>query len=68
MTGQIRAVALAVCRREGRILVERGHDRVRGEHYLRGIGGGVSTDYPRSSSVPPWSATARTARSPTWTA
>jgi ADP-ribose pyrophosphatase YjhB (NUDIX family) len=41
MTTWVRAVALAVCRREGHILVERGHDRVRGEHYLRGIGGGV---------------------------
>jgi len=42
MTGTIRTVALAVCHDgRGRILVERGYDRVRDEHYLRAIGGGV---------------------------
>ena len=41
MTKPIRVVALGVCRRDGRILVEHGYDRVRDEHYLRAIGGGV---------------------------
>jgi ADP-ribose pyrophosphatase YjhB (NUDIX family) len=42
MTDTIRAVALAVCHDgRGRILVERGYDRVSGEHFLRAIGGGV---------------------------
>ncbi len=42
MANRIRTVALALCRDPaGRILVERGYDRVRDEHYLRGIGGGV---------------------------
>jgi ADP-ribose pyrophosphatase YjhB (NUDIX family) len=35
-------VALAICQDSaGRVLIERGYDRVRDEHYLRGIGGGV---------------------------
>ena len=37
----IRTVALAVCRDGDRILVERGYDHVRDEHFLRAIGGGV---------------------------
>ena len=38
----IRIVALCACFDErGRLLVERGYDRVRDEHFLRGIGGGV---------------------------
>jgi len=41
MTDTIRTVALAVCHHRGRILVERGYDRVRDEHFLRAIGGGV---------------------------
>jgi ADP-ribose pyrophosphatase YjhB (NUDIX family) len=42
MTDQIRTVALALCRDDaGRILVERGYDRIRDEHFFRGIGGGV---------------------------
>jgi ADP-ribose pyrophosphatase YjhB (NUDIX family) len=42
MTDTIRTVALAVCHDgRGRILVERGYDRVRDEHFLRAIGGGV---------------------------
>jgi ADP-ribose pyrophosphatase YjhB (NUDIX family) len=42
MTDTIRTVALAVCHDgRGRILVERGYDRVRDEPFLRAIGGGV---------------------------
>ena len=41
MTDTIRTVALAVCQHRGRVLVERGYDRVRDEHFLRAIGGGV---------------------------
>lgn len=41
MTKPVRVVALGICRRDGRILVERGYDRARDEHYLRAIGGGV---------------------------
>jgi ADP-ribose pyrophosphatase YjhB (NUDIX family) len=42
MTRHIRTVALAICHDSiGRVFVERGYDRVRDEHYLRGIGGGV---------------------------
>ena len=38
----IRVTALAICHdRHGRVLVERGHDSVTDEHFLRGIGGGV---------------------------
>jgi len=42
MTDAIRTVALAVCHDgRGRILVERGYDHVRGEPFLRAIGGGL---------------------------
>ena len=41
MTDTIRTVALAICQHRGRVLVERGYDHVRGEHFLRAIGGGV---------------------------
>ena len=42
MADTIRTIALAVCHDgRGRILVERGYDRVRGEHFLRAIGGGA---------------------------
>lgn len=41
MTKPVRVVALGICRRDGRILVERGYDRVHDEHFLRAIGGGV---------------------------
>jgi ADP-ribose pyrophosphatase YjhB (NUDIX family) len=42
MTDTIRTVALAACHDgRGRILVERGYDHVRGEPFLRAIGGGV---------------------------
>jgi len=42
MADTIRTIALAVCHDgRGRILVERGYDRVRGEPFLRAIGGGV---------------------------
>jgi ADP-ribose pyrophosphatase YjhB (NUDIX family) len=42
MTRHIRMVALAICQDSaGHVLVERGYDRVRDEHYVRGIGGGV---------------------------
>ena len=38
----IRVIALCACfDPRGRLLVERGYDRVRDEHFLRGIGGGV---------------------------
>jgi len=39
---RIRVIALALCfDAKGRVLVERGYDGVRDEHFLRGIGGGV---------------------------
>ena len=41
MADTIRTVALAICRDGDRILVERGYDAVRDEHFLRPIGGGV---------------------------
>ncbi|MFL5385594.1 MAG: NUDIX hydrolase [Longimicrobiaceae bacterium] len=42
MADTIRTIALAVCHDgRGRILVERGYDHARGEHFLRAIGGGV---------------------------
>ena len=38
---RIRTVAVALCRDGDRILVERGYDRVRDQHFYRAIGGGV---------------------------
>ena len=41
MTHQIRTVAVAICRAGNRILLERGYDAVKDEHFYRAIGGGV---------------------------
>lgn len=41
MADRIRTVAVALCRAGDRILVERGYDPVRGQHFYRPIGGGV---------------------------
>jgi ADP-ribose pyrophosphatase YjhB (NUDIX family) len=38
---QIRPLAVALCRSGDRILVERGHDRVRVHRFYRAIGGGI---------------------------
>lgn len=37
----IRPVAVCVCRKDGRLLVEQGRDRVTGERFLRAIGGAI---------------------------
>lgn len=39
--GEIRAKAVAVCRHQGRVLVERGYDRVAGSRFYRPIGGHI---------------------------
>ena len=41
MPSRIRTIAVAVCRRDDRVLVERGLDRVAGERFHRAIGGGI---------------------------
>ncbi|MBC7896881.1 MAG: NUDIX domain-containing protein [Cytophagaceae bacterium] len=41
MTNSIRTLAVAVIRNGDRVLVERGYDSVRDQHYYRAIGGGV---------------------------
>lgn len=38
---EIRAKAVAVCRRDGRVLVERGYDRVADSRFYRAIGGHI---------------------------
>lgn len=39
--GAVRAKAVAVCRNAGRVLVERGYDRVAGSRFYRAIGGHI---------------------------
>ena len=50
MTG-IRAKAVAVCRHDGRVLVERGYDRVADSRFYRAIGGHIDFGERASQTV-----------------
>ena len=51
MANRIRIVAVAVCRVGDRILVERGYDGARDEHFYRAIGGGVEIGERAAAAV-----------------
>ena len=51
MKNQIRTLAVALCRSGDRILVERGHDRVRDHWFYRAIGGGIEFGEPAVTAL-----------------